>query len=174
MFSGMSETISSAVSGGQLQKLALYASSVHVAANNHLFPDRSRSFMRSLVSETEVGLLLFDEPSASLDPSAEHGLSLRLFLTSLDRPAADLFQRLRKLRSAKTMIFSSHRFGQLTRHADLILCVISQSSAVIVTHGMHRRYMDDSSVVEHGTHDDLVKLNGGYARIWSLQAQAFL
>ena len=30
--------------------------------------------MRSLVSEeTKVGLLLFDEPSASLDPVAEHG-----------------------------------------------------------------------------------------------------
>ena len=30
--------------------------------------------MRSVVSEdTQVGLLLFDEPSASLDPTAEHG-----------------------------------------------------------------------------------------------------
>jgi len=29
--------------------------------------------MRSLVSEPNVGLLLFDEPSASLDPTAEHG-----------------------------------------------------------------------------------------------------
>jgi ABC-type transport system involved in cytochrome bd biosynthesis fused ATPase/permease subunit len=31
-------------------------------------------FMRSVVAEDErVGLLLFDEPSASLDPTAEHG-----------------------------------------------------------------------------------------------------
>lgn len=30
--------------------------------------------MRSLVSEKQsVGLLLFDEPSAALDPNAEHG-----------------------------------------------------------------------------------------------------
>jgi ABC-type transporter Mla maintaining outer membrane lipid asymmetry ATPase subunit MlaF len=29
--------------------------------------------MRSLVSDPSVGLLLFDEPSASLDPTAEHG-----------------------------------------------------------------------------------------------------
>jgi len=35
--------------------------------------DRSRSFMRSVVSEGSVGLLLFDEPSASLDPRAEFG-----------------------------------------------------------------------------------------------------
>jgi energy-coupling factor transporter ATP-binding protein EcfA2 len=34
---------------------------------------------------------------------------------------ADLFERLRKLRGNKTMVFSSHRFGNLTRHADRIL-----------------------------------------------------
>lgn len=32
--------------------------------------------MRSVVpEETKVGLLLFDEPSAALDPAAEHGTS---------------------------------------------------------------------------------------------------
>ena len=36
----------------------------------------------------------------------------------------DLFERLRELRGNKTMVFSSHRFGNLTRHADLILCVV--------------------------------------------------
>jgi len=96
--------------------------------------------MRSLISESNVGLLLFDEPSASLDPTAEH----------------DFFERLRKLRGNKTMIFSSHRFGNLTRHADLIL------------------YMDDSVIVEEGTHNELLESQGEYARIWNLQAQAFL
>ncbi|KZP05201.1 P-loop containing nucleoside triphosphate hydrolase protein [Athelia psychrophila] len=96
--------------------------------------------MRTTTSEPKVGLLLFDEPSASLDPTAEH----------------DLFQRLRNLRGNKSMIFSSHRFGNLTRHADLIL------------------YMNDSVVVEEGTHDELLKRQGEYARIWGLQAQAFL
>ena len=38
--------------------------------------DRSRTFMRSSASEPSVGLLLFDEPSASLDPTAEHGMYL--------------------------------------------------------------------------------------------------
>lgn len=42
------------------------------------FDGRSRTFMRSVVADGEsdapgVGLLLFDEPSASLDPTAEHG-----------------------------------------------------------------------------------------------------
>jgi ABC-type multidrug transport system fused ATPase/permease subunit len=44
------------LSGGQMQRLAV-----------------ARTFMRSSTMEQEVGLLLFDEPSASLDPAAEHG-----------------------------------------------------------------------------------------------------
>ncbi|KAI0668740.1 P-loop containing nucleoside triphosphate hydrolase protein [Trametes maxima] len=121
---GMSARSGPSLSGGQMQRLAV-----------------SRTFMRSVVSEdAKVGLLLFDEPSASLDPTAEH----------------DLFGRLRDLRGNKTMVFSSHRFGNLTRHADLIL------------------YMNDSVIVESGTHDELLKRQGEYARLWMLQAQAFL
>ena len=44
------------LSGGQMQRLAV-----------------ARTFMRSSSTEQGVGLLLFDEPSASLDPTAEHG-----------------------------------------------------------------------------------------------------
>ena len=79
--------------------------------------------MRSVVSQGGPGLLLFDEPSASLDPTAEHGVSpYRPIISSNHRSrSTDLFERLRQLRGNKTMIFSSHRFGNLTRHADLIL-----------------------------------------------------
>lgn len=81
--------------------------------------------MRSVVQEdSSVGLLLFDEPSAALDPAAENGeLVLRryLFCIVLTGERADLFDRLRALRGSKTMVFSSHRFGNLTRHADLIM-----------------------------------------------------
>ncbi|KAJ8582269.1 P-loop containing nucleoside triphosphate hydrolase protein [Rhizopogon salebrosus TDB-379] len=121
---GLHSSQTSGLSGGQMQRLAV-----------------SRTFMRSLGSDTEtsLGMLLFDEPSAALDPNAEH----------------DLFERLRELRGSKTMIFSSHRFGNLTRHADLIL------------------YMDDSAVQENGTHDDLLKQGGKYAHIWDLQAKPF-
>lgn len=100
------------LSGGQMQRLAV-----------------ARTFMRSSV-EQGVGLLLFDEPSASLDPNAEHGRTVSYDV----RPPShwhstcyllDLFSRLRSLRGNKTMIFSTHRFGNLTRHADLILYVWS-------------------------------------------------
>ncbi|KAG2157762.1 P-loop containing nucleoside triphosphate hydrolase protein [Suillus bovinus] len=52
------------ISRGQAQRLAI-----------------SRTFMRSLVSETEssAGMLLFDEPSASLDPTAEYSALPCLF-----------------------------------------------------------------------------------------------
>lgn len=52
--------------------------------------------MRSVVSKEEkVGLLLFDEPSASLDPTAEHGersntLLMDLVLTSYFRSLCSL------------------------------------------------------------------------------------
>ncbi|RPD56246.1 P-loop containing nucleoside triphosphate hydrolase protein [Lentinus tigrinus ALCF2SS1-7] len=122
---GMKTTTKTELSGGQMQRLAV-----------------SRTFMRSIVREeaSEVGLLLFDEPSASLDPAAEH----------------DLFDRLCELRGNKTMVFSSHRFGNLTRHADLIL------------------YMNESGIVESGTHHSLLEAEGEYARLWKLQAQAFI
>ncbi|KIY69884.1 P-loop containing nucleoside triphosphate hydrolase protein [Cylindrobasidium torrendii FP15055 ss-10] len=114
----------SSLSGGQLQRIAL-----------------SRTFMRSLSSDHSVGLLLFDEPSASLDPAAEH----------------DLFERLSNLRGQKTMVFSTHRFGNLTRHADVII------------------HLNDSLVEDTGTHIDLLaKPDGGYAKLWKLQARAFL
>ncbi len=50
------DTTNQELSGGQMQRLAV-----------------ARTFMRSSTMEQEVGLLMFDEPSASLDPTAEHG-----------------------------------------------------------------------------------------------------
>jgi ABC-type multidrug transport system fused ATPase/permease subunit len=35
-------------------------------------------------------------------------------------------------------------------------------------------YMDKSAVIEEGTHDQLLQKAGEYARIWMLQARAFL
>ncbi|KAI0638773.1 P-loop containing nucleoside triphosphate hydrolase protein [Trametes polyzona] len=138
---GMSTTASSSLSGGQMQRLAV-----------------ARSFMRSVVPEdSKVGLLLFDEPSASLDPVAEQ----------------DLFNRLRELRGNKTMLFSSHRFGNLTRHADLILYALLYVPTSSVADQI-ARYMNDSQIIEAGTHEQLLKRDGGYANIWRIQAQAFL
>ena len=72
---GMRSSDSVHLSGGQMQRLAVYVLRQHhvLCTQTH---HRSRSFMRSLLSEEQsVGLLLFDEPSAALDPTAEHGAS---------------------------------------------------------------------------------------------------
>ncbi|KAG1908606.1 P-loop containing nucleoside triphosphate hydrolase protein [Suillus fuscotomentosus] len=74
---------------------------------------------------------------------------------TIELPKSALFERLKKWRGSKTMIFSTHRFGKLTWHADLIL------------------YMDESPQ-EQGTHDELMRKGGEYARIWNLQAMDFL
>lgn len=80
--------------------------------------------MHTIGPNSSVGMLLFDEPSASLDPVAEHGTFLRSshFLVNDLRPTnTDLFSRLHESRGKKTMVFSTHRFGNLTKYADIIV-----------------------------------------------------
>lgn len=103
--------------------LCKFPSNFHSPSLMNSHPTRSRTFMRTINPSARVGLLLFDEPSASLDPTAEFGtrIYIRDCLAVPTNCPADLFERLRTLRGDKTMLFSSHRFGNLTRHADLIL-----------------------------------------------------
>ncbi|KAJ7500370.1 P-loop containing nucleoside triphosphate hydrolase protein [Mycena galericulata] len=97
----------------------------------------SRTFMR--FTSGTVKLVCVDEPSSSLDPQAEW----------------QLFKNLRLVRDGKTMIFVTHRFGHLTKHADVILC------------------MKDSAILESGTHDELLALSGEYSKMYNIQAKAF-
>ncbi|KEP48862.1 ATP-binding ABC transporter [Rhizoctonia solani 123E] len=96
----------------------------------------SRSFMKY---SDKTRLLCYDEPSAGLDPKAE----------------VAMFERLRSLRGEKTMIFVTHRFGHLTKHADLII------------------YVGDGLVIEQGTHKSLLAEGGEYAKRYNIQSEAF-
>lgn len=104
------------LSGGQWQRIAL-----------------ARSFYR------DAPLVILDEPSASLDPRAEHAL----------------FSSLRAALRGRTALFISHRFSTV-RGADRIYV------------------LHDGQVVESGSHDDLMALDGRYAELYRLQAGAFL
>ncbi|KAJ7663113.1 P-loop containing nucleoside triphosphate hydrolase protein [Mycena polygramma] len=97
----------------------------------------ARTFMRLLSGR--IRFAAADEPSSALDPKAEH----------------QLFQRLRNARGGKTLVFVTHRFGHLTKHADLILC------------------LKDGEVVERGTHKELMARAGEYSELYNVQAQAF-
>jgi energy-coupling factor transporter ATP-binding protein EcfA2 len=109
----MSEDIEKSIelSGGQWQRMAL-----------------ARLFMRA--EGEKIRLICTDEPSAALDPLAEFGEypffwlpwhSIVRHLSSNSR-YTDVFQRLRTLKGRKTTrLFITHRFGHLTKHADLIL-----------------------------------------------------
>ncbi|KIJ37589.1 hypothetical protein M422DRAFT_33682 [Sphaerobolus stellatus SS14] len=100
----------------------------------------SRLFFRT--ASDRVRLVAADEPSASLDPQMEY----------------ELFERLRNLSTShgKTLIYVTHRFGYLTKHADIILV-------------MHK-----GELIEQGKHEDLLVKGGEYAKLYKLQAEAFM
>jgi len=100
------------LSGGQWQRVAL-----------------ARTFFR------DAPLVILDEPSASLDPRAEHAL----------------FATLRDVLAGRTALFISHRYATV-RGADRIIV------------------LDAGTVVEEGTHDELIEAGGQYADLYRLQS----
>lgn len=107
-----------------------------------------------------VKLVTVDEPSSALDPEAEYRLSTNL----------------RQERKGRTMIFVTHRFGHLTKHADLIMYVSfsRERSAEFVRRCLSfASCLKEGTVVEAGTHLDLLSKEGEYAHLYNVQAQAF-
>ncbi|MDX3852287.1 ABC transporter ATP-binding protein [Streptomyces sp. AK02-01A] len=75
--------------------------------------------------------------------------------SALDAEAEhELFARLRDLAHGRTTVYISHRFSTV-RHADLILLI------------------EDGRPAEQGTHEELMRLGGSYARLFALQASAY-
>ncbi|KAG6872397.1 hypothetical protein C0995_009987 [Termitomyces sp. Mi166 len=97
----------------------------------------ARTFMH--LNSGHVNFVAVDEPSSALDPEAEY----------------QMFNRLIASRTGKTMVFVTHRFGHLTKHADLIIC------------------MKDGGIAESGSHEQLMTLDGEYAKLYQIQASAF-
>jgi ATP-binding cassette subfamily B protein len=110
------------LSGGQWQKLAL-----------------GRAMMR----ENPL-LLVLDEPTAALDPEAEHALFERY---------AEQARRVGETTGAITLLVS-HRFSTV-RMADLIIVIA------------------DGRVVETGDHASLVAAGGFYSELYAIQAEAY-
>ena len=75
--------------------------------------------------------------------------------SALDAQAEyDVFTRFRHLTEGKTAVFISHRFSTV-RLADRIFVI------------------EDGSIIESGSHYELMQVNGRYAHLFNLQAEAY-
>ncbi len=75
--------------------------------------------------------------------------------SSLDPQAEyEVFARFRELTAGKSAIFISHRFS-----------TVRLANRIIV--------LENGSVLEEGTHTDLLALAGRYAELFALQAEAY-
>ena len=75
--------------------------------------------------------------------------------SALDAQAEyDLFERLRSLTHGRTAVYISHRFSTV-RRADRIV------------------FLEHGRLVEEGTHEELIRLNGRHARLFRMQAAAY-
>lgn len=83
-------------------------------------------------------ILILDEPTASIDAVAEY----------------NIFKRIYKFMTDKTVIIISHRFS-----------TVKNAQRIIV--------FSKGKIVEEGTHKELLKLNGRYAKAYKLQAKGY-
>jgi ATP-binding cassette subfamily B protein len=103
----------------------------------------ARSLMREVTGDRPPLCVVLDEPTAALDPLAEHEL-FRLFVGQV-RAAT---------RQGAVTVLVSHRFTTV-RMADLI---------VVLAGGR---------IVEQGSHAELMAAGGGYAELYRLQKHAY-
>jgi ATP-binding cassette subfamily B protein len=100
----------------------------------------------------DAPLLIADEPTAAMDARAEH--TVFQTLQSLSR-SGTVTTNGDNPRSTRTTVLITHRLANI-RHADQI---------IVLDHGR---------IAEHGTHNELMANGGGYAELFTLQAQAYL
>lgn len=75
--------------------------------------------------------------------------------SSIDAEAeAKIFEKLESLPSDRTVILISHRFSTVRKANQIVI-------------------IEDGAIKELGTHEDLIKLNGTYARLFNIQAEGY-
>lgn len=103
------------LSGGEAQKIAI-----------------ARAFYKN------CPFAILDEPSANLDPIAEHTLN----------------QSMVEAANEKTVLFISHRLSTTVMADEIYM-------------------LENGEIIEHGSHDELMEMNGKYAYMFLLQAEKY-
>jgi len=116
--------------------------------------------------DTNLGRLFEDSQELSVGEWQRLALARAFYRDApviiLDEPTSsmdakteyEIFQKFHELTRDKTSIIISHRFSTV-RMADYIFV------------------MKDKSIAEAGTHEELINLNGLYARLFELQASSY-
>lgn len=117
----------------------------------------ARTFMK--FNSGDIRFLAVDEPSSALDAEAEELL----------------LDNLLKEREGKTIVFVTHKFGKLTKQADLIVYAFRSYSHPANGTADIRSFscLKEGEVVESGTHTELMRDNGEYKKLYNIQANAF-
>ena len=116
--------------------------------------------MRFKAGKVNFVAVQVDEPSSALDAEGELKLCEQFIAT----------------REGKTMVFVTHRFGHLTKHADQIMCVFKifiYTSLFAFWYERNIFLFLVATVAETGTHEQLMELKGEYAKLYNIQASAF-
>lgn len=103
---------------------------------------------RALLKDAPI--LLFDEPTANLDPANE-----RKIIETLHRITAAQTSGHSLPSAAKSVLWITHRLIGLERMDEIIV-------------------LDNGKIVERGAHDDLLAKNGLYRKMWDLQNRALI
>lgn len=146
------------------------AMDVHYDKERVLDSLKNADFRKELPDGTETALTKeFDENGLGLSGGEEQKIVIsRTFYKQcpyviMDEPSAnldpyaeyELNRRINDTLKNRTVIFISHRLST-TRHADKIAM------------------MEQGKIIELGTHDELMALNGKYAELFNMQAEKYL
>lgn len=150
-----SEDGGSELSGGEWQKIALARAFMRTSVVNEIL-NATRSERDTADSQVDAN------DDRNQEESAENPKPIGAQLLILDEPTSaldaqseyDVYLRFHELTRGKSTLLISHRFS-----------TVKMADKIIV--------LEDGQIIEQGSHDELMALNGTYCRLYNLQADRY-